>query len=172
MGIKSLNYPKCEINNPTSPNLWSYLKVNFFICLFLGNLSLFHMDYPGFNGPGKLGPDLLRSLISSIRVSIFFGGRILNFPFSLLDWLKISCRSRFPFEFHISPRRDLSISVFWFPEVMDEQKLEKLKIQLQQLHNEGLEFVQKIPPAQLYAAIGVVIFTIFFFLIGKLPWLS
>lgn len=51
---------------------------------------------------------------------------------------------------------------------MDEQKLEKLKIQLQQLHNEAYEFVQKVPPTQLYGAIGVVLFTIFFFLIVRL----
>ncbi|KAG6398788.1 hypothetical protein SASPL_140258 [Salvia splendens] len=48
---------------------------------------------------------------------------------------------------------------------MDDQKLENLKIQLQQLHNEAHEFLQSIPPTQLYGAIGVVIFTIFFFLI-------
>lgn len=51
---------------------------------------------------------------------------------------------------------------------MDEQKLEKLKIQLQQLHNEAHKFVHKIPPTQLYGAIGVVFFTIFFFLIVRL----
>ncbi|KAL0327271.1 UNVERIFIED_CONTAM: Signal recognition particle receptor subunit beta [Sesamum angustifolium] len=51
---------------------------------------------------------------------------------------------------------------------MDEEKMEKLRIQLQQLLNETQEFVQKIPPTQLYAAIGVVISTIFLFLIIRL----
>ncbi|KAK4423841.1 hypothetical protein Salat_1967000 [Sesamum alatum] len=51
---------------------------------------------------------------------------------------------------------------------MDEEKMEKLRIQLQELFNETQDFVQKIPPMQLYAAIGVVISTIFLFLIIRL----
>ncbi|KAH6763216.1 signal recognition particle binding protein [Perilla frutescens var. hirtella] len=51
---------------------------------------------------------------------------------------------------------------------MDELKMEKLKIQLQQLHYEAREFVEKIPPMQLYGAIGVVILTILFFLTVRL----
>ncbi|KAG6396495.1 hypothetical protein SASPL_142646 [Salvia splendens] len=63
---------------------------------------------------------------------------------------------------HLFLRSD-KIELFFI--AMDDQKLENLKIQLQQLHNEAYEFVQSIPPTQLYGAIGVVIFTIFFFLI-------
>ncbi|KAG8383188.1 hypothetical protein BUALT_Bualt05G0158600 [Buddleja alternifolia] len=51
---------------------------------------------------------------------------------------------------------------------MDEVKMEKLKIQLQQLMNKSHEFLHKIPPTQLYAAIGAVLFTIFFFSIVRL----
>lgn len=51
---------------------------------------------------------------------------------------------------------------------MDDQKLEELKVQLQQLRDEARVFVQQIPPAQLYGAVGVVICTIIFFLISKL----
>ncbi|GFP88022.1 signal recognition particle receptor subunit beta [Phtheirospermum japonicum] len=51
---------------------------------------------------------------------------------------------------------------------MDKEQIGELKIQLQQLLNEAQDFVQKIPPSQLYAAIGVVIFTIFLFLVIRL----
>lgn len=61
-----------------------------------------------------------------------------------------------------------NLGILSFLGAMDDQKLEKLKIQLQQLRNEAHEFVQQIPPAQLFGAVGVVIFTIFFFLISKL----
>lgn len=50
---------------------------------------------------------------------------------------------------------------------MDKEKMDELKIQLQQLLNEAQEFIQEIPPAQLYAATGVVLFTIFLFFISK-----
>ncbi|KAH6809592.1 signal recognition particle binding protein [Perilla frutescens var. frutescens] len=51
---------------------------------------------------------------------------------------------------------------------MDKEKIGELKIQLQQLLSEAREFVQQIPPVQLYAAIGVVLFTILLFLILRL----
>ncbi|KAL6562808.1 hypothetical protein OROHE_005395 [Orobanche hederae] len=51
---------------------------------------------------------------------------------------------------------------------MDEEKLGELKIQLHLLLNEAQEFVQKIPPTQLYAAISVVLFTFFLFLLIRL----
>ncbi|KAK4402778.1 hypothetical protein Sango_1018500 [Sesamum angolense] len=51
---------------------------------------------------------------------------------------------------------------------MDKEKVEELKIQLQQLLKETQEFVRKIPPPQLYAAIGVVVFTVLFFLVIRL----
>ncbi|KAL3835582.1 hypothetical protein ACJIZ3_010318 [Penstemon smallii] len=51
---------------------------------------------------------------------------------------------------------------------MDKEKLEELKIQLQQVLKEAQQFVDKIPPNQIYAAIGVVLFTIFLFLIIRL----
>ncbi|KAL0336132.1 UNVERIFIED_CONTAM: hypothetical protein Sradi_4825100 [Sesamum radiatum] len=51
---------------------------------------------------------------------------------------------------------------------MDKEKVEELKIQLQQLLKETQEFVRKIPPPQLYAAIGVVLFTVLFFLVIRL----
>lgn len=50
---------------------------------------------------------------------------------------------------------------------MDKEKLGELKIQLQLLLNESQEYVQEIPPTQLYAALGVVLFTVFFFLLSK-----
>lgn len=50
---------------------------------------------------------------------------------------------------------------------MDKEKLGELKIQLQQLLDEVREFAQQIPPAQLYAAIGIVLFTVFLFTISK-----
>lgn len=55
---------------------------------------------------------------------------------------------------------------FW-REAMDKEKLGELKIQLQLLLNEAQEYVQEIPPTQLYAALGVVLFTVFFFLLSK-----
>ncbi|GFP97468.1 signal recognition particle receptor subunit beta [Phtheirospermum japonicum] len=51
---------------------------------------------------------------------------------------------------------------------MDAEKIENLKVQLQQLLNETHDFVQKIPPTQLNAAIAVVLSTVFFFLIIRL----
>ncbi|KAK6116525.1 hypothetical protein DH2020_049730 [Rehmannia glutinosa] len=60
------------------------------------------------------------------------------------------------------------IVVLQFSEAMDEEKMDKLKIQLQQLLNETREFVQKIPPTQLNVAIAVVLSTIFLFLIIRL----
>lgn len=50
---------------------------------------------------------------------------------------------------------------------MDKEKIGELKIQLQQWINEAQEFIQEIPPEQLYAAAGVVLFTIFLFIISK-----
>ncbi|KAL8519101.1 hypothetical protein ACS0TY_010149 [Phlomoides rotata] len=51
---------------------------------------------------------------------------------------------------------------------MDKEKIDELKIQLQQWLNVAQDSVQKIPPAQLYAASGVVLFTIFLFVIIRL----
>ncbi|XP_051114392.1 uncharacterized protein LOC127240012 [Andrographis paniculata] len=51
---------------------------------------------------------------------------------------------------------------------MDEEKIAKLKIQFQQLTDDVHDFVVKIPPAQLYAAIGVVLFTVIFFLLVRI----
>lgn len=50
---------------------------------------------------------------------------------------------------------------------MDKEKIGELKIQLQQWMNEAQEFIQEIPPEQLYAAAGVLLFTIFLFIISK-----
>ncbi|KAG8369023.1 hypothetical protein BUALT_Bualt15G0107100 [Buddleja alternifolia] len=56
-----------------------------------------------------------------------------------------------------------------FPtETMDKPKLEELKIQFQWYLYETQDFVLKIPPAQLYAASGAVLFTILFYLIIRL----
>ncbi|GER51535.1 signal recognition particle receptor subunit beta [Striga asiatica] len=51
---------------------------------------------------------------------------------------------------------------------MDAEKMEKLKIQLQQLLDQIREFVREIPPAQLNAAIAVVLATVFLFLIVRI----
>lgn len=51
---------------------------------------------------------------------------------------------------------------------MDKEKLEELKIQMQQLLNEAEEFINNVPPIQLYTAIGVVLVTLFLLLISKL----
>lgn len=53
-------------------------------------------------------------------------------------------------------------------EQMDIEKIvSELKIHMQKWQKEAEEFIQRTPPNQLYAAIGVVIFTIFLFLIGN-----
>ncbi|XP_047957760.1 signal recognition particle receptor subunit beta-like isoform X2 [Salvia hispanica] len=46
---------------------------------------------------------------------------------------------------------------------MEKEKLDELKIQLQQLFSKAQEFVQEIPPGQLYTATGIVLFTAFLF---------
>ncbi|KAL3819249.1 hypothetical protein ACJIZ3_005154 [Penstemon smallii] len=51
---------------------------------------------------------------------------------------------------------------------MDKESVEQLKFQLQQWLNEAQQLIGQIPPAQLYAAIGVLLFTSFFFLIIRL----
>ncbi|KAI5656602.1 hypothetical protein M9H77_25395 [Catharanthus roseus] len=52
---------------------------------------------------------------------------------------------------------------------MDIEKIvSELKIHMQKWQKEAEEFIQRTPPNQLYAAIGVVIFTIFLFLIVRL----
>ncbi|OIT33745.1 PREDICTED: signal recognition particle receptor subunit beta-like [Nicotiana attenuata] len=51
---------------------------------------------------------------------------------------------------------------------MDKEKIEHLKIQMQQWLYEVEEYVHQIPPTQLYAAIGVVLFTVILFLIIRL----
>ncbi|KAL2484320.1 signal recognition particle binding [Forsythia ovata] len=51
---------------------------------------------------------------------------------------------------------------------MDEEKIEELKIQTQKWLNEAQEFIQKVSPIQIYSAIGVVLFTIFLFIIIRL----
>lgn len=48
-----------------------------------------------------------------------------------------------------------------------EKNLEDLKIVAEQWLNQGTELVQQIPPNQLYAAIGVLLFTIIFFFSSK-----
>lgn len=51
---------------------------------------------------------------------------------------------------------------------MDLEKIEEqLKIHMQKLHKEFEELIQRTPPNQLYAAIGVVIFSIFFLFVGN-----
>lgn len=57
---------------------------------------------------------------------------------------------------------------FFLIETMDTEKIVQLKIQLQQWLNQAHEFVQAIPPVQLYAAIAAVLLTVFRFLISKL----
>lgn len=52
---------------------------------------------------------------------------------------------------------------------MDMEKIEEqLKIHMRKLHKEFEELIQRTPPNQLYAATGVVIFTIFFFFVVRL----
>lgn len=51
---------------------------------------------------------------------------------------------------------------------MDKEKVEQLKIQMQQWLHEAEEFVNHIPPVQLYTAVGVVLFTLVLLLISKL----
>ncbi|CAA3006988.1 signal recognition particle receptor subunit beta-like [Olea europaea var. sylvestris] len=51
---------------------------------------------------------------------------------------------------------------------MDKEKIEELKIQMHKRLNEAQEFIQQVPPIQLYAAIGVVLFTTFLFTIIRL----
>ncbi|KAL8532559.1 hypothetical protein ACS0TY_008954 [Phlomoides rotata] len=51
---------------------------------------------------------------------------------------------------------------------MDTEKIVELKIQLQQWLNQAQDFVQAIPPAQLFAAIAALLFTVFLFLIIRL----
>ncbi|KAG6429574.1 hypothetical protein SASPL_107626 [Salvia splendens] len=46
---------------------------------------------------------------------------------------------------------------------MEKEKLDELKIQWQQLLSKAQEFIQEIPPGQLYTAIGIVLFTAFLF---------
>ncbi|XP_027768738.1 signal recognition particle receptor subunit beta-like isoform X1 [Solanum pennellii] len=48
---------------------------------------------------------------------------------------------------------------------MDKEKVEQLKIQMQQWLNEAEEFINHIPPVQLYTAVGVVLFTLILLLI-------
>lgn len=50
---------------------------------------------------------------------------------------------------------------------MDKEKIEELKIQMHKRLNEAQEFIQQVPPIQLYAAIGVVLFTTFLFTISN-----
>lgn len=51
---------------------------------------------------------------------------------------------------------------------MDKEKVEELKIQMQQWLHETEEFINHVPPVQLYTAIGVVVFTLVLLLISKL----
>ncbi|CAI9767928.1 unnamed protein product [Fraxinus pennsylvanica] len=51
---------------------------------------------------------------------------------------------------------------------MDKEKIEELKIQMQKWLDEAQEFIQKVSPNEIYAAIGVVVFTIFLFIIIRL----
>ncbi|CAG7869299.1 unnamed protein product [Brassica rapa] len=39
------------------------------------------------------------------------------------------------------------------------EKLEDLKIMAEQWWNQGIEYLQKIPPTQLYTSIGVLLYT-------------
>lgn len=52
----------------------------------------------------------------------------------------------------------------------DEQikHFEQWKYQAEQWHNQALEYIHEIPPNQLYAALGVLVFTIIFFLLSML----
>ncbi|KAG5577847.1 hypothetical protein H5410_057981 [Solanum commersonii] len=51
---------------------------------------------------------------------------------------------------------------------MDKEKVEQLKIQTQQWLNEAEEFINHIPPVQLYTAVGVVLSTLILLLIIRL----
>lgn len=46
--------------------------------------------------------------------------------------------------------------------------MEQLKIQMQQWLHEAEEFIHQTPPVQLYTALGVVLFTLFFLFISKI----
>lgn len=50
---------------------------------------------------------------------------------------------------------------------MDKEKVEELKVQAEKWLREAEVLVNQIPPAQLYAAIGVVLFTVFLFFISN-----
>lgn len=120
---------------------------------------------PGYNGAGQIRTQFP---ISSIRVHNYFGGEIQTLCIRSCNRRRIPGRFPFRLEFFCSYFCCSLIAEFCFLVAMDDQKLEELKIQLQQLRDEARLFVQQIPPAQLYGAIGVVICTIFFFLISKL----
>nr|GMD84043.1 signal recognition particle receptor subunit beta-like [Ipomoea batatas] len=51
---------------------------------------------------------------------------------------------------------------------MEKEKIEELKVQAQKWLREAEVLVNQIPPTQLYAAIGVVLFTAFLFFITRL----
>ncbi|KAL3324447.1 hypothetical protein AABB24_038542 [Solanum stoloniferum] len=51
---------------------------------------------------------------------------------------------------------------------MDKEKVEQLKIQMQLWLNEAEEFINHIPPVQLYTAVGVVLFSFILLLIIRL----
>ncbi|KAK6776309.1 hypothetical protein RDI58_027310 [Solanum bulbocastanum] len=51
---------------------------------------------------------------------------------------------------------------------MDKEKVEQLKIQMQQWLNEAQEFINHISPVQLYTAVGVVLFSFILLLIIRL----
>ncbi|KAK4709071.1 hypothetical protein R3W88_029996 [Solanum pinnatisectum] len=51
---------------------------------------------------------------------------------------------------------------------MDKEKVEQWKIQMQQCLNEAEEFINHIPPVQLYTAVGVVLSTLILLLIIRL----
>ncbi|XP_075480614.1 LOW QUALITY PROTEIN: uncharacterized protein LOC142521270 [Primulina tabacum] len=50
----------------------------------------------------------------------------------------------------------------------DKEKIEEMKIQFQRFLNETQGFVQKVPPTQLYAAIGVILLTTLLLVIFRL----
>lgn len=51
----------------------------------------------------------------------------------------------------------------------DEQikLLEQWNSQAEQWYNQAIDYIHQIPPNQLYAALGVLVFTILFFLLSK-----
>ncbi|MCD9642884.1 hypothetical protein HAX54_029926 [Datura stramonium] len=51
---------------------------------------------------------------------------------------------------------------------MDKEKIEQLKIQMQQWLYEVEEYVHQIPPTQLYAAVGIVLVTVVLFLLVRI----